>query len=156
MLKSLKQIYMKQQPIFKKVGEQVTESKSIDDVVQGIDTRQYSIPKKFLRFMTGQAGQERVGLQANNVQTISEGFKYLTAQDQVKGQRLKLQSERIQGRVQVASAITVGPYVAVKGARYVSQPRLVNNLEYRNPQYYTQQPVSYRDRLIRMLNNTTL
>ena len=137
-----------------------TIAKSINDVVQGIDTRRYSIrysmPKKFLRYMTGQAGQERVGLQANNVQTIGEGFKYLTAQDQVKGQRLKQQSGRIQGRIQVAGGIIGGTYGAVQGARYVSQPRLVNNLEYRNPQYYTQQPISYRDRLIRMLNNTTL
>lgn len=169
-------------PFFKNIGQQITDllgssaddffkstpltknmninastiSKSINDVVQGIDTRRYSMPKKFLRYMTGQAGQERVGLQANNVQTISEGFKYLAAQDQVKGQRLKQQSGRIQGRMLVTSGIIGGTYVAVQGARYVSQPRLVNNLEYRNPQYYTQQPVSYRDRLIRMLNNTTL
>ena len=169
-------------PFFKNIGQQITDmninastiSKSINDVVQGIDTsllgssaddffkstpltkKRYSMPKKFLRYMTGQAGQERVGLQANNVQTISEGFKYLAAQDQVKGQRLKQQSGRIQGRMLVTSGIIGGTYVAVQGARYVSQPRLVNNLEYRNPQYYTQQPVSYRDRLIRMLNNTTL
>jgi len=33
----------------------------------------------------------------------------------------------------VTGGIIGGTYVAVQGARYVSQPRLVNNLEYRNP-----------------------
>lgn len=111
------------------------------------------------RKFTGQTGQENQGLNSGQEQTFKEGMQFLGAKDKQE-QRLRTQAGRIGIRQGIIVAGIGGAWAANALRKDIQNPdELINRLEqpviYGNG--YTQQyPSSYRDRLINILNNTTL
>lgn len=125
--------------------------------------RKYDINRNFAEKLwkrfTGQVGQEKSRLSDGQEQTFKQGMKYLTAADSQE-KRVRTQLGRIGKRQAIVGGGIVGAYGAVALRNEIQNPdELINRLEqpvtYGNG--YTQQyPSSYRDRLINILNNTTL
>lgn len=115
--------------------------------------------EKLWKRFTGQVGQEKSRLSDGQEQTFKQGMKYLTAADSQE-KRVRTQLGRIGERQAIVGGGIVGAYGAVALRNEIQNPdELINRLEqpvtYGNG--YTQQyPSSYRDRLINILNNTTL
>lgn len=125
--------------------------------------RKYDINRNFAEKLwkrfTGQVGQEKSRLSDGQEQTFKQGMKYLTAADSQE-KRVRTQLGRIGERQAIVGGGIVGAYGTVALRNEIQNPdELINRLEqpitYGNG--YTQQyPSSYRDRLINILNNTTL
>ncbi len=148
------------------IGQRISQSfDAFDNQFQDYSWRNLHSQRNFgvrtLKFFSGQSGQEKVGLTSNlgQKQTIREGWSYLTAKD-AKNQRFQTQAKRIGGRTGIIAAGIGGAWAANALRKDIQNPdELINRLEqpitYGNG--YTQQyPSSYRDRLINILNNTTL
>lgn len=123
------------------------------------NNRERSFFDRSWRKFTGQTGQEINDLSNGKVQTFKEGMQFLTAKDR-QDQRLRTQAGRIGIRQGIVGAGIGGAWAANALRKDIQNPdELINRLEqpitYGNG--YTQQyPSSYRDRLINILNNTTL